>query len=106
MPSPIERFVATYYRLHPVNATFTGHHEFDEQLPDWSPGGLEAAEAEMRDVHAGLGGIRQTLSSADGDIARGYLEIRLAEDSGSHGVRRNPALWTGEAIFAAISLML
>jgi uncharacterized protein (DUF885 family) len=106
MTGPVERFIATYYRLHPVNATFTGVHDYDDLLPDWSPAGLERATAEMKAAHAGFGGMRPTITTSDGDLARGYLEIRMAEDQGSHGIRRNPALWTGEAVFAAISLML
>jgi hypothetical protein len=106
MSSPLERFIASYYRLHPVNATFSGIHDYDDLLPDWSPTGLEVGESAMREAHAGLGGAKPTLTSFDGDLARGYLEIRLAEDSGSHGVRRNPSIWTGEAVAAPISLML
>jgi hypothetical protein len=102
MTSRIERFVSMYYRLHPVNATFTGVHDYDDLLPDWSPAGLESATAEMKANHAALLAIADT----DDDLARGFLEIRMREDSGTHGIGRNPALWTGEAIFGAISLML
>jgi Bacterial protein of unknown function (DUF885) len=47
-------FFDSYYRLRPVNATFTGVHAHDGRLPDWSPDGLAAAVAEMRGLHAAL----------------------------------------------------
>jgi hypothetical protein len=34
----LDRFFESYYRLRPVNATFTGVHAHDARLPDWSPG--------------------------------------------------------------------
>jgi hypothetical protein len=41
-------FLESYYRLRPVTATFTGIHEHDHRLPDWSPDGLAAAVDDMR----------------------------------------------------------
>ena len=46
----INRFLDHYYRTRPVQATFTGVHAHDHRLPDWSPEGLDALVAEMRDV--------------------------------------------------------
>ena len=48
--SSLTEFLASYYRLRPVNATFTGVHEHDRRLPDWSPDGLAAAADEMQRV--------------------------------------------------------
>ena len=53
--SALDRFFEHYYRARPVQATFTGVHAFDHRLPDWSPEGLEARLAEMRDLRALLG---------------------------------------------------
>src|SRR2546425_5346827 len=47
-------FLESYYRLRPVNATFTGIHEYDHRLPDWSPDGLASAADEMRRVRGAL----------------------------------------------------
>ncbi len=41
----------------------------------------------------------------DAELARSFLETQLTENASSHGVRRNPSLWTGEAIFAVVGLM-
>ena len=49
----LDAFFESYYRLRPVNATFTGVHEHDHRLPDWSPEGLAAAR--RRDARAALG---------------------------------------------------
>ena len=48
----LDRFFEHYYRTRPVQATFTGVHEHDHRLPDWSPEGLDALVAEMRDLRA------------------------------------------------------
>jgi hypothetical protein len=44
----IDDFFTHYYARRPVNATFTGVHAYDEELPDWSPDGLDALDDEMR----------------------------------------------------------
>ena len=54
----LDPFFESYYRLRPVNATFTGVHEHDDRLPDWSPDGLAAAAGEMRSLRASLGTLR------------------------------------------------
>jgi len=50
----LDRFFESYYRLRPVNATFTGVHDHDHRLPDWSPEGLEASRDEMQQLRAQL----------------------------------------------------
>ncbi len=42
----------------------------------------------------------------DAELARANLEVRLAEFESGFFHDRNPALWTGEAIFGAVSLMI
>jgi hypothetical protein len=39
-------------------------------------------------------------------LARANLDVRLAEHTSGHFIDRNPALWTGEAIFSVVSLMI
>jgi uncharacterized protein DUF885 len=112
----LDRFFAHYYERRPVNATLTGIHTFDDRLPDWSVAGLDAIDAEMADVDRALsdavpGGTSSfpptsDFTSVDAELARSFLAIQRSENAGSHGVRANPALWTGEAIFAVVSLMI
>jgi hypothetical protein len=114
--SALDRFFASYYRLRPVNATFTGIHDFDHLLPDWSPEGLSAARHEMSDLRrelaaAGLGVLdREAIESRDwvaidGALADSFLEIELAELSTLRFQRGNLSLAIGEALFGVIALM-
>jgi hypothetical protein len=112
----IERFFEHYYRRRPVNATFTGVHSYDGELPDWSGDGIRATDTEMRALIADLAASHPPPASAaafarnaealDAQLAGAFLEIQLAENAGTHGVRGNPSLWTGEAVFSVISLMI
>ena len=38
-------------------------------------------------------------------LADAFLEIQIAEHESGHFIHRNPALWTGEAIFGLIALV-
>ena len=112
----LDRFFEHYFRRRPVNATFTGVHDYDTMLPDWSRTGLAAQRSEMSVLHAELAAEHPSPESdfeylaepdlLDAELARAFLEIQLAEDAGMHGVRGNPALWSGEAVFSVISLMI
>lgn len=116
MSAALDRFFEHYYRRRPVNATFTGVHTFDAALPDWSRDGLAAQRDEMVALHAELAAAhpapepehryRDEFDLLDAELARAFLEIQLAEDAALHGVRGNPALWSGEAVFSVISLMI
>ena len=116
MSDPLELFIDHYYRRRPVNATFTGVHDYDAQLPDWSPSGLAALDDEMRQLivrldeaypaPANVGALRDDVNLLDAELARGFCEIQLSESASGHGVRGNPALWTGEAVFSVVSLMI
>jgi hypothetical protein len=112
----IDDFFTHYYRRRPVNATFTGVHAYDDRLPDWSPDGLAAQDDEMRSLGDALAtdypapssvaAFRTSPDLLDAELARGFLEIQRAEIASLHGPRGNPALWTGEAVFSIISLMI
>ena len=144
LSTALERFFAQYYKRHPVNATFTGLHEHDHELPDWSRDARKSEAAEMRALRAALaaehplpvtpplgqsvGSIDEARGAAhaggssfsaatlaalrnvpfllDAELARANLDVRLAEHASGFFHDRNPALWTGEAIFGAVSLMV
>lgn len=112
----LDRFFESYYRLRPVNATFTGMHEGDELLPDWSPEGLADARREMSALRrtlaeAGFGVLDEhdlvirDWAAIDGALADAFLEIQLGELDGRHFQRGNPSLAVGEAAFGLLSLM-
>ena len=114
--SAVDDFFRHYYGGNPVSATFTGVHDHDGELPDWSPDGLEALDAEAKELAqrlgthrvdpATLGRLTPAAETLDAHLAADMLEIQRAERSSGHGVRGNPALWTGEAIFAIVSLIV
>ena len=116
MSTVIERFLGHYYSRRPVNATFTGMHDYDRELPDWSSSGLGTLRGEMRALHAELAGGPSLDAPAripgsgpdamDRELASSYLDTQLVELDSGHGPSGNPALWTGEAVFGVISLMI
>ncbi|MEO5817337.1 MAG: DUF885 family protein [Gemmatimonadaceae bacterium] len=116
MSDPLEQFMTHYFRRRPVNATFTGAHEHDACLPDWSPAGIATMDSEMREIVRQLdaqfpapscaAAFRNDPHALDAELMRGFCEIQLSEHGSGHGMRGNPALWTGEAVFSVIALMI
>src|SRR5262249_17377894 len=91
----LARFFDSYYRLRPVNATFTGVHDSDGRLPDWSPDGLAAAIDEMRRLRASLQDdrapapdLRET-AARDAALAASFLDVQIAELDSLHFQRGN-----------------
>ena len=109
----LDRFFETFYRQRPVSATFTGIHDLDTVLPDWSAGGLARVADETRALRHDLKNAGRvpddevTAFPVDVDLALAdvVLEIALAEHESRHFVHTNPSLWTGEAIFGVLSLV-
>ena len=116
----LDEFFDSYYRLRPVNATFTGIHSYDDQLPDWSPDGLGHAADEMRALRTALvdqrraavasraeivSSMKNDQAARDRELAISFLDVQLAEDESTHFQRGNPSLAIGEAAFGAISLI-
>jgi len=108
MKTPLDRFFEHYYKRRPVNATFTGVHTLDDQLPDWSEAGLSTIDAELGALAGELEKFdgSSTADRIDAELAAGFCEIQRSENGLAHGPRGNPALWSGEAIFSVISLMI
>jgi uncharacterized protein (DUF885 family) len=116
----LTRFFDGYYRLRPVNATFTGVHAYDDKLPDWSPEALSAAADDMRAIRSALvreretelssradmiGAMRRDAAARDRELAISYLDVQLAEDATTHFQRGNPSLALGEAAFGVVALI-
>jgi uncharacterized protein DUF885 len=104
----LDAFFESYYRLRPVNATFTGVHDHDHRLPDWSPEGLAAGVDEMRALRASLTATDVSLRDAserDRALAIAFLDVQIAEHESGHFQHANPSLAAGEAIFGTIALM-
>ncbi len=107
----LDAFFDAYYGLRPVNATFTGVHDYDAELPDWSPDGLAAAADELRTLRAALGDAPDArtgladVAARDRALAASVLDVQIAELAGAHFERGNPSLAVGEAVFGIISLV-
>lgn len=109
----LDRFLSAFYARRPVTATYTGLHQHDHALPDWSPDGLRSAIDEMRVLRADLDAagrlpdaeVRAFPHEVDLALADGCLEMQIAEHSIPHFYRRNPSIWAGEAIFGVLSLL-
>jgi hypothetical protein len=99
----MDRFFASYYRRHPVNATFIGHHEHDHRLPDFSEGDPDSLLAELDSLSEEK---LTPVEELDRKLARGHLEIERWEDASGRFRELNPAAYTGEAVFGIFSLLL
>ena len=106
----LDRFLADYYRLRPVNATFIGVHDFDHLLPDCSEKGLAEKLDSIYTLLAQLTTLPdEPLTPAqeiDRRLAAGFLRIQLWESESAHFARGNPSFYTGEAVFGLMSLLL
>ena len=99
----LDRFFESYYRRHPVDATFIGHHEHDHRLPDFSDADVVSLLAELTSVPSEE---LTPVEEIDRELARGQLEIEAWELGTGRLHALNPACYTGEAVFGVFSLLL
>ncbi|HEY7817590.1 MAG TPA: DUF885 family protein, partial [Vicinamibacteria bacterium] len=99
----LDRFFDSYYRRHPVSATFIGNHEHDHRLPDVTESDEGSLLAELDRLPAQA---LTPVEELDRDLARGHLEIEGCERSSGRFIEQNPSFYTGEAIFGVFSLLL
>jgi Bacterial protein of unknown function (DUF885) len=103
----LERFLVAYYRHRPVNATFIGVHDYDDVLPDFSPRSLAEARAETDLLLHSLPDERPgPIEALDAQLARGFLRIEQWESTSNHFLNGNPTLFTGEAVFGVLGVLL
>lgn len=106
----LDRFFEHYYRSNPVTATFVGEHRFDAWLPDYSEAAVDDAKARVATLLSESSGLGLDALSIDEKhdvrLAQGALRIQDWELSARHFHRGNPSLYTGEAVFGLVSLLL
>ncbi len=104
----LDRFLDSYYRHRPINATFIGIHDYDHLLPDLSPEGAQACVSDMARLQKDLATLpAEPLTEAeqmDRRLASNFLEIQQWEFQSTHFHRGNPSFYAGEAIFGVLSL--
>jgi hypothetical protein len=106
----LDDFFTSYFRHRPVNATFIGMHDYDELLPDLSQSGMAATLGDAEALLSRLAVLpNEPLSPSeeiDRKLAEGFLRIQQWESYSKEFGWSNPSLFTGEAIFGVISLLL
>jgi hypothetical protein len=111
----LDSVLKAFYARRPVTATFTGMHDHDHQLPDFSPEAMQSARGELSGLRRALAGAGLGVLHAeevrhcdwvaiDGALADSILELALAEDESLHFARGNPSIAIGEALFSIVSL--
>lgn len=116
MSSPIEQFLEQYFFRHPVNATFTGMRLHDHEYPDWTREARDDEQDEFEAITVALDDayppsedwaeLARNAPALDAELARASLDVRQLEFESRYFHDKNPALWTGEALFGVIGLML
>lgn len=98
-----------------MNATFTGLHTHDHRLPDWSRAARDTEVSELATLHDALFSaaprgsdalLAVNIDAVDAELARANIDVRILETQSRFFHDRNPALWTGEAIFSVVALLL
>jgi uncharacterized protein (DUF885 family) len=107
----LDEFFASYYRHRPVSATFIGMHAHDGQLPDYSSSGVAAQLAETRALldQVDTGAVAPPATdweALDRLLARNFLLTQVWELTDTRVLLENPCLYTGEATFGIVSLLL
>jgi uncharacterized protein DUF885 len=110
LAAALDAFFAWFYRTFPVSATFIGVHEYDHRLPDFSDHGLGDSLAALTDLQGVLRRLPEEPLTAgerlDRALAEGALEIFRWEVGSRHFALGNPCVYTGEAVFGVIALLL
>ena len=116
MNSPIEQFIEQYFFRHPVNATFTGMRLHDHEYPDWTREARDDEQDEFEAITVVLDDayppsedwaeLARNAPALDAELARASLDVRQLEFESRYFHDKNPALWTGEALFGVVGLML
>ena len=77
-----DQFLAGYFPLNPNFAVYQGKHEFDGQLPDWSPAGLEKQAAFLEKAIADAKAFDGKMTDAE-KFERDYLVSLLKLTDGN-----------------------
>jgi len=93
-----DAFLAGYFPLNPTFAVYQGKHEYDGQLPDWSPEGIERQAAFLEKAIKDARAFSGDMSDAE-KFERDYL-VRVAEGQlfflrDTDFAQKNPAFYVG-----------
>ncbi|MGI9252456.1 MAG: DUF885 family protein [Thermomicrobiales bacterium] len=104
----LDAFFKLQFERLPVNATFTGIHDHDGQLPDWSDRAVRQWSTEIDQLlaRAPSGAGEPEAVRHDLLLAANHLQLQRHEFDLPQFHTGNPAHWTGEAVFSIIGLFL
>lgn len=93
-----DQFLAGYFPLNPTFAVYQGKHEFDGQLPDWSPAGIEKQAAYLEKAIADAKAFDGEMTAAE-KFERDYL-VHVAQGQlfflrDTDFAQKNPSYYTG-----------
>ena len=92
-------YIEAYLIANPTVAVRAGRHEFDGQLPDWSPEGLANEESRLREARDQALAFDETLLSEDQRFERRYLISRIEQGLfwrvEAERPQRNPRFYSG-----------
>lgn len=93
-----DQFLAGYFPLNPTFAVYQGKHEFDGQLPDWSPAGLEKQAAYLEKAITDAKAFDGEMTAAE-KFERDYL-VHVAQGQlfflrDTDFAQKNPSYYTG-----------
>ena len=96
----VETFLEGYFKVNPTFAVYQGKHEFDGQLPDWSPEGIKAQIDYRKRAIADAKAVDDSDMTDTQKFERSYLvsvmegELFFIEDAQDH--LKNPAFYVGD----------
>ena len=96
----VETFLEGYFKVNPTFAVYQGKHEFDGQLPDWSPEGIKAQIDYRKRAIADAKAVDDSDMTDTQKFERNYLvsvmegELFFIEDAQDH--LKNPAFYVGD----------
>ena len=93
-----DQFLAGYFPLNPTFAVYQGKHEFDGQLPDWSPEGIEKQAVYLEKAIADAKAFDGEMTAAE-KFERDYL-VHVAQGQlfflrDTDFAAKNPSYYTG-----------
>ncbi|MBM3925241.1 MAG: DUF885 domain-containing protein [SAR202 cluster bacterium] len=105
----LDHFLRFFYAHHPVDATFIGVHDYDGNLPDFSPGGvhslLYALARRGRELRAISPASLTHTQALDKKLVEGFIATRTWEYSSGFLINHCPAVYSGEAALGLIALL-
>src|SRR5579871_6279052 len=97
-----------YFQLHPTEATSAGFHQYDSQLEDFSPAGLERERAFLQEYQQKFAAVKppaQVVAAADLDFLRHTIAGQLLELEKIRMWEKDPDMYSSFVSGSAFTIM-